>query len=139
MELRWENGTRLDCYDNKPGQHGWCGVCNSKAKSGEKGFCNSDDSVNLKVCSLTTVTNSRLTPFPQIFAKPFLTNFGPSTDSAIIKVVYDCPLRKQLTHLQQRIGAGVINIVSPIAKMVIITLLVSCKLLGLIYWTILIV
>ena len=56
MELLWENGTHLDCYDNKPGQHGWCGVCDSNAKSGEKGFCNSDDSSNLKVCSLTIAT-----------------------------------------------------------------------------------
>ena len=54
MELIWENGTRLDCFDNKPGQHGWCGVCNSNAKSGEKGFCDGPDSMNLKVCSLTT-------------------------------------------------------------------------------------
>ena len=76
MELIWENGTHLDCYDNKPGQHGWCGVCDPNAKSGEKGFCNSADSLNLKVCSLTTVTYSRLTPFPLIFVKSFSTNFG---------------------------------------------------------------
>ena len=75
MELLWENGTHLDCYDNKPGQHGWCGVCDTNAKSGEKGFCNSDDSSNLKVCSLTTVIYSRLTPFPQFLQKLFLTSF----------------------------------------------------------------
>ena len=136
MELIWENGTRLDCYDNKPGQHGWCGVCNPNAKSGEEGFCSSADSVNLKVCSSNTVIYSKLTPFPQ-----FLQNLFQqiSAGSSIINIIYDCPLRKQLTHLQQRIGVGVINIVSPIANMVIITLLVSCKLLGLIYWMILIV
>ena len=75
MELIWENGTRLDCYDNKPGQHGWCGVCDSNAKSGEKGFCNSGDSLNLKVCSLTTVTYIRLTILPVIFEKLFFNKF----------------------------------------------------------------
>ena len=85
MELLWKNGTHQDCYDNKPGINGWCGVCDSNAKSGEEGFCNSatKDSLSLRVCSLTTVTNSRrwvlLAPLSPIFVilevKPSSPNF----------------------------------------------------------------
>ena len=48
VELIWKNGTRQDCYDNTaqnqmdPGYkntYGWCGVCNKKAKIGEKDYC----------------------------------------------------------------------------------------------------
>jgi len=35
----------IDCFDETPGQYGWCGTCQSEAKKGERGYCGPDQAV----------------------------------------------------------------------------------------------
>ena len=54
MELIFENGTSQNCFDND-NYSGWCGVCDPKAKKGQRGHCTpiQGDSENENEATLT--------------------------------------------------------------------------------------
>jgi len=40
VDIKDDKGNyKVTCYDESPGQHGWCGTCSKKAKPGKPGFC----------------------------------------------------------------------------------------------------